>query len=131
MGNTLKGEERHRVCPPAVKEAGKDSWRLGKKVGFLLCICLGQGSPQGSSLAVCTLSGAADVDLYAPPRTPALSEIHISGISLLISSAKFPANLIQSGLFWAVDCKSHQSSTALLAIATGIHMASPSAFLED
>lgn len=35
--------------------------------------------------------------------------------------------MIWSGLFWAIECKTHQSSTALLAIATEINMASLSA----
>lgn len=131
VGDVLKREQRLRTSPPRAKEAGKDSWALGMKPDFLLRISLGQGCHHGPSLAICTPSGTAGVDLCTLPRTPVFSKIPISDFSLLITSAKFPASMVWSGLFWAVDCKTHQSSTALLAITTGIRMASLSPFLED
>jgi len=130
-GDLPKGERRHGASPPGVKEDGKDSWALGTQFYFLLCISLRQGCHQGSSLAICTPVGTADIDLSTPPQTPVLSEIPISNVSLLVTCAKFPASMVWSGLFRAVDCKTHQSSTAPLAIAAGIRTAALSPFLED
>lgn len=46
---------------------------------FIFCcvsISLRQRFQQGSSVAICTPSGTADVDLCSPPQTPILSEIN-------------------------------------------------------
>ena len=67
VGDVLKGEQRHGTSPSGAKEARKDSWVLGMKLYFLLCISLEQGCHQGLSLAICTPSGTADVDLHTPP----------------------------------------------------------------
>lgn len=129
VGDVLKGEQRHGSSPPGAKEAGKDSWRLGMKPYFLLCVSLGQESHQVQASPFAHL--LAQLTQMNVPLLELLFFLKYPFLVFLCLSPMLNFLPVQSGAAWSGLLTTRHTSTALLAIATGICMALFSPFLED